>query len=420
MTLGKQIEQKLATIPGLELAGDGFNSQLIDYLIKSVAKLSTENAMLKKELQAAQKGEGRQLPKKSRAEQVQIDAHDDEAIENPETPTFKEYHLVWCAGTKRNYFRDVPRMFKGDMKSDHLRGLRGMENMSKHLEKHKEIAFAVVHQYQCSCAGGPDYHRRVGYKDGKIIDDSPPAESDKKHIVAGEGIERAMKNIMQSHPLRFKGYKEKPPNVFYEPYLFFYANNKPLLELADSSNLDEFESKSVKLLCDWFEKNFRKDWDEADELFSRGKVTVKHFPKLFLPDALMLNPRKYEQGMIWVYKVKPYPWRDIEDKDADVYWWTYNGKFQKIDGIIDTSMMVTQEGFQMFERDGEVEITSLRVYPLRFAKPGVHEKLITRGNKFWGVRKKKLVSYTEPDSEGDGISKPVSIVQGFSSSTYRC
>lgn len=407
--MGKQIEQKLSTIPGLELSGEGFNTQLIDYLIKSVARLSTENAMLKKVIQTAQKGDRRQLLSDKHESQPQSQVGDEDATKLPETPIFEEYHLVWCAGTKRNYFRDVPRMFKGDMKSDHLRGLRGMENMSKHLEKHKHMAFAVVHQYNCSCAGGPDYHRRVGYKDGKIIDDSPPAESEKKHIVAGQAIERAMKDIMHAHHGCFKGYKEKPPKVFYEPFLFFYAHNKTLLELADNSKLDDFDSQSIKLLCSWFEKHCRKDWDEADELFSRGKVTTKHFPKLFRPGELMLNPRRFEQSLIWVYKVKDYPWRDIQDGEADVYWWLYNGLFQKIDGVIDTSLMVTQDGFQMYERDGEVDITTLRVYPLRFAKTGMHEKLIARGNKFWGCRKKKLVSYTEPASEGDGISKPVEL-----------
>lgn len=388
------------------MSAGGANFELIDYLVKSVARLSTENAMLKMQLQTSQNGAI--SAKTGNPDKLQEEADDLEKPSDPEASVFKEYHLVWCGGTKRNYFRDVPRMFKGDMKSDHLRGLQGIENISKYLEKRKHLAFAVVYQYDCSCAGGPDYHRRVGYKDGKIIDDSPPAECKNKLIVAGEAVKAALKDIVAAHPDRFVGYKS-PPSIFHEPYLYFYYLNTTFIELADSSGLDDFGCKSIKLLCNWFEENCRKDWDEGNEMMARGKITKKHYPKLFQPNELTINPRRDRQGLIWVYKIKEYPWDDERDVKMDACWWVYNGSFQKIDGTVDRTNFYSKDALEVTERDGEVDITSLTHYPIRFAAPSVREKLIARGSKFWSCRKKKLISYTEPESEGDATSKPVSL-----------
>jgi hypothetical protein len=152
------------------------------------------------------------------------------------------------------------------------------------------------------------------------------------------------------------------------------------------------------MVCNWFEENCRADWDEADELFSRGKITAKHYPKLFRPDELILNPRKENEGIVWVYKSRTYPWKDDKDAKIDMLRWDYNGAFRKNE----VTMVIcnTEKDYgDISERDGEVDITSLIFYPARFAGPDVLRKLVARGNKFWGCRRKKLISYTEPVPE---------------------
>jgi hypothetical protein len=133
--LHAQIREKLASIPGLDLPANNPGNQLIEYLTLSVAKLSAENRMLKEALQSAK---GARPP---HAPPGPIINHYDDS-DQPEAPAFEEVHLVWCVGRK-TYFRDVPRMFNGDSKSDHLRGCHSLENMETYLKKRKHLAFAV-------------------------------------------------------------------------------------------------------------------------------------------------------------------------------------------------------------------------------------------------------------------------------------
>jgi hypothetical protein len=293
------VREKLASIPGLELSGDGIHSRVIDFLINTVAKLSMENSILKKELAMAE-----EVKRFHAKDKIESEQQANESSENPvssETQVYETYHVVYCDGGKKNYFRDVPRMFKGDLKSDHLRGLVGVVNMSKYLENQPHVVFVVVRQYNCSCGKGLDYHRIMGYKDGKLIKDSPPAESKENHVIFGNLIHTAMKCIIKTHPDCFKGYSaENLPKWIQEPYLLFYAHNKTFLELAKSGGLDDSDFERVKLLTTWLEDNWRKDWDEADELLSRNKINAKHYKKLFRPNELVLNPRKHKQGLLWV------------------------------------------------------------------------------------------------------------------------
>jgi len=398
--LSAQIRQSLGNIPGINLTDNSPNQQLIEYLIKSVAKLSIENEMLKKAASDAGKDATppETGPTKSQAEPP------GESSE----PVFKEFHVVYCVNSKRNYFHDSPRIFKGDLKSDHLRGLRGIENITTHLDRNKDLVFAIMHEYVCFCKGGPDYQRMVGYKDGRLLDDSPPAQSKDKFVMLNRSLRNAIVQISQKHPDRFSRLDGSPRLYCLEPFLAFYTFNKTFLELVSSSGLSDFDLKSITMLCTWFEENYRATWDETDELLSRGKITFKHYKRLFRPGELVVVPLKDKFGTCIACRVKPHFWKEFNEK-LDLESWTFNGSFQKSDlhlGFGGTALILAN-GEEVTEFDGEVEITDLIGYPLRFAKPGLREQLIARGNRFWRCRKQTLVSYNHKDSSRGGDERPV-------------
>lgn len=398
--LGAQIRQKLDEIPGINLMDNSPNQQLIEYLIKSVAKLSIENEMLKNAASNAGKGANSQEAGSTKS---QSEPHG-EGTE----PIFKEFHVVHCVNSKRNYFHDSPRIFKGDLKSDHLRGLRGIENITTHLDRNKDLVFSIMHEYVCFCRGGPDYQRMVGYKDGRLLDDSPPAESKTKFVMLNTSLRNAIVRISQKHPGRFLGLEGNPRMYCLEPFLPFYTFNKTFLELAGSSDLNDFDLKSITMLCTWFEETYRAVWDETDELLSRGKITLKHYKRLFRPGELIVTPLKDRFDTTIAYRVKPHFWRDFDEK-LDVEFWTFNGSFLKQESHagLTGNMLRTANGEEVTEFDGEVDITDLIFYPLRFAKPGLRDQLIARGNRFWRCRKQTLVSYNHKDSSDDRDEKPV-------------
>ncbi len=402
--LGAQIRQKLHDIPGINLSDNSPNQQLIEYLIKSVARLSIENELLRKTASETSQGTTTTTTQESKSAKSQTKGPDE-----PTKPIFKEYHVVYCANSKRNYFYDGPRIFKGDLKSDHLRGLQGIENISTHLDRNKDLVFTIQHEYFCFCNGGPDYQRMVGYKDGKLLDDSPPAESKDKFVMLNKSLRDTLLRIVQKHKDRFPGLEGNPRAYCEEPFLPFYIHNKTFLELADSSNLNDFDLKSTVMLCTWFEENYRKVWNETDQLLARGKITFKHYKRLFRPGELIIVQQYDAFETTVAYRAKPHSWKEYE-KRLYVEYWAFNGAFQRLEGSWDLTLMVTRQGEEITEYDGEVDIADLIFYPLRFAKPGLRDQLIARGNRFWRSRKKTLISYNDPDLETNKDEKPVSLL----------
>lgn len=367
-----------------------FSAKNSDIYFSAIAKLCVENMTLRDKLDTALP------PAKARTDQP-LDSMTVELptkTESLKPDKFETFHQVHCDENRRNYYRDVPRMFQGDLISDHLRGQHGLpKNLTKYLEENLEILFALIKTYDCGCCGGSDDRGTVGYRDGKLLADSPPAESTSVRVVLGDRMEDIIKGIINSHAERFKGYSAANiPDWSPEPYRFFFNHNKTLLDIAASSDVTESDRSCIQMLCNWFETNHRKDWDEAHELMSRGKINPKHYTKLFGPDELYVRPRYDDDpDVLEVLKSKDFPWVDSSDEFMDGYAWEFNGHFRKIPYTY---------SLRRFPRpsvsiETEVDITSLPVYPLRFAEPGTKEKLIARGHKFWNCRTRSLVCYRE-------------------------
>lgn len=266
--------------------------------------------------------------------------------------------------------------------------------MTNFLKDNPEIIFATTSNYHCPCNGGPSYHGIVGYRDGKLVEDSPPAESAKNvQIVLGKRIQDIIKSIIKSHAESFKGYSAVDfPAWWTEPYLFFFNHNKTLLDIGTSPDMSESDRSCIQMLCNWFETNHRKDWDEARELMSRGKINPKHYAKLFRPDELHVGwPSSDEPDVLEVFKSKEYPWLIPQDQFLDTYNWRFNGRFRRVL----YKLNLRQFPKPSVSNETEVDINSLRLHPLRFSQTGTKEKLIARGHKFWNCRTRSLVCYRE-------------------------
>lgn len=361
---------------------------LVQFLITSLAKLTSENARLKNQL------EERGAANDNTVDPVQISPTvplERSVPDSAPSMTHQTVHGVLCLAGK-DYFLDIPRMFKGDTQADHLRGLKCIINATKYLETNPHIAFLEVAKYHCMCEKGSEsLLRQAGYKNGKMINDSPLAERSATFIQMGDLLINALTTIVNAHPDKFPGISKKEfVGTLSEPYIPFYHYNKTIKELAESSGLDEQDSVRVHLLCDWFEKNQRKDWDEAHELFSRGMVNAKHCSKLFRPGEIVVRRAKNEDDPVQAFKIKKFPWSDDDDKTADIFHWSFNGVFRKVCRGLTLSSM---------EEKGEKDIKALDIYPIRYAQE-IRPKLLARGNKFWTYRKPCLVSFMDVQQDG--------------------
>lgn len=368
-----------------------YSTNTSECYFSAIAKLCVENMVLKNKLNNTLQT----MEASTRQPAASLIAESPMETEHNKPDTFENFHLVYCIRGRRSYYKDVPRMFQGDLISDHLRGQHGLpKNLNNFLQDNQEILFSPLNIYYCACNGGPSFHGIVGYRDGKLVADSPPAQSRTGvEIFLGKRIQNIIKSIIRSHAERFKGYSAvNLPAWHPEPYRFFFNHNKNLLDLTASSDMSESDRSCVQMLCNWFETNHREDWDEAHELISRGRINPKHYSKLFGPDELYVGRISgHDSDVLQVLKSKEFPWT-IHDRYMDGYFWNFNGLFCK------TSYAYSTRRFPepVVSDETEVDITSLRWYPLRFAGPGIKEKLISRGHKFWNCRTRSLVCYREP------------------------
>ncbi|KAK4208741.1 hypothetical protein QBC37DRAFT_66072 [Rhypophila decipiens] len=326
---------------------------------------------------------------------VPAQAGEDDA-ERPGSPRVGILHKVICSNGGENYFLDPPRMFRGDRKLDHVRGQMGID-LTTYFVRHCDEVFAVVDIYKCACGKGPTDHQVVGFSDGRLVQDSPTATCTGQAVFLRDSLRDTIKDLITLHPARFNGFSSVETDAWCpKPYYPFYLHNQTFLDLVHSNDLEQERSAQLELLCEWFEDNLRQDWEEADEMFSRGKVSLKHCTKLFRPSELVFHPRENDPGLGKVFKTDNYPWRYRDAGDVDISEWEFNGSFYKTKIWIDVTSKLTK-------RETESDITSLPYYPLRFADPDLEKKLIARGHKFWSCRKQKLVTYMQETEANAGF-----------------
>ncbi|KAF4540191.1 AAA family ATPase [Lasiodiplodia theobromae] len=391
---------------GAELYGNGPHSHLFQYLLTTISKLELERRALEQQLLrisepkpaatiAEDSHDTLEKPREAAEDPQDIFEKSQEATDAPTTYIWEVFHRV-AYGQSDAFFRDIPRKFKGDTDSDSLRGRDETENMLEYMKRHPSTAFAVIYHYSTRDYTG----RKAGVVSGRMIQDGPPAKSHGQYIQLAEQTKDAIKAIITEHPEEFKGFTSENdfPLPITQPYWIFYLYNQAFLRLRSCSGLEENDQNRMKLLCDWFEENWRSDWDEANALLGRGKINRKHYSKLFRPGDIWIS--KDDDGSIKAEKLEPFPWSDVRGQKADAIGWCFNGSFVKEqwDYWTHDEIYIIPTGKE------EVDITSLSGYPIRFAESGTYEKLVSRGEKFWQCRKKKLISFQE---EGDPIDDEV-------------
>ncbi|CAM1509859.1 Fc.00g001940.m01.CDS01 [Cosmosporella sp. VM-42] len=394
-----ELRAMMVNLQEQELVPESKSDLVANHLFLSLSRLYVENQALKKELEDAKNC------------QTEVPVEEKEAAEaDPNgTPTFETFHAVVHddeRGGERNFYRDAPRMFKGDTKTDHIRGTSEVEEDVTYLREHPNVSFALIHEYHSNLMTTSYILRREGYRGGILIKDSSNLEPQSKHITLGPAASAAILTILSKHKDRFPGFSDTSlPAYFDEPYILFYLHNKILMELKEESDLDDLAKRSLEVLCQWMEDNCRADWDEADELMAKGQINGKHYQKLFRPKELILWDNAAGPGLTQTFKVAEYPMMHSNRGYVYMANWTFNGSF--CENWIMQSMLLQsntqsapfQEGPQ--PDDKVVDITSLNFYPLRFGKEGINPKLVARGLKFWECRRKRLVCYNEPGDENE-------------------
>ena len=165
------------------------------------------------------------------------------------------------------------------------------------------------------------------------------------------------------------------------PHLFIYHHRAHLRKYA-ASHADA--SSHVSALLEYASSVYGGDYQEADELFSKGLVTRRHLAKLFPPNELVFT---YTDGQptAYVSRERPTIMRDGH-LQLNCWSWKPNG----------TTFLRNEQTLSVFAPqfdDEELDISRLSVVPLACKTPEVRTHLELRGRKHWSLRCQSYVSY---------------------------
>ncbi|KAL4910568.1 P-loop containing nucleoside triphosphate hydrolase protein [Aspergillus multicolor] len=297
-------------------------------------------------------------------------------------------------------YLDPPRLFKGDSRLSALRGKKIIEDLPKFLDQHGDLNFIVSKRFECHA-----YHKEMDalFEPLPMPQDPEIPESIQPYFFSlrrhGDWTVPYIETIeILSDTL-------KDAVVTATGMTHDHASN-----LGSSRNMNMLqhllyqfdrwkEERAISLLIDqrrllddllgYMKWSNGPDYEEADELISQGLINQEHLAKLCGAGEIMVHdvdthPRAYMM-------LRP-PKSGIAPLTLSLWSWEFE------DGVF------RQGEFEMrldwpasAAADSAVPITSLEIYPLRYAASGVEKRLKARGELFWRCRKQCFVAYNPPD-----------------------
>ncbi|KAF7534383.1 hypothetical protein G7054_g6264 [Neopestalotiopsis clavispora] len=271
-----------------------------------------------------------------------------------------------------------------------------------HLERQGNIAFVV---YRIFTQRSIDNAMEVAKTGRAALPDPTPTEYDI------ELRSQAMKDAAKSFFQELKKLNEHFPEpdldkCLLSPFLFWYHYRfSGVLE-----QLSNDHQHLMSLCTDWIDKEYGKEYAEADDLFRQGLVTVPTMEYLLKPGEIVISTTRSSKERSRAYMVTSWPaevftrreereYIDLENlsefgnlTDFGMHEWSIDGWAYSYDGHFWKEKRALNVSIKTRKREEKVNINSLKLYPARFDDK-LKLQLEQRGKTFWSCRHRRFVSY---------------------------
>jgi hypothetical protein len=377
-----------------ELLGNSVQSSLFSFLIHNIEKLEWMNIALNEKLAQATSKTPVDQGTDSKASISSIAPE-----EVPPEPCVKVMHRVFCFNYGHEHpnavYADLPKFkeIKDRGSSQPTRKLEGSEKINDvggYLRARPEISFIVYKSHVCE-------ERQVAFRnpgaswscscracvqEDMRMQDTSIRSGHEQLRIASPLLKKALRGLGKC---RMDGFIVDGDPQMAAPYLFLYQHRAAIADKLKEGSSEE--NKHLRLLKEFLDANYGKEYDEADELFKEGIVCESHLSKLFKPNQIIIhrNPagdREAHAAHWWPY------WKGGQ-LTIQAWSWKFNG------------LDLTREPKQLcltYDTHRSVAITDLAAFPLEYAPKELVETLLNRGKKFWSMRNGYFASYSGMDS----------------------
>ncbi|CCF36483.1 ATPase [Colletotrichum higginsianum] len=317
---------------------------------------------------------------------------------DPGPPRSQVIHRIDCQHEETSMiYLDEPWPVESGPYHAHLRGSRPVANLELYLERNKNISFLVFREYRCC-------HRSIRWQ--SMIDTNQSTTTDLSLFFSGEYIdlnspdarlaletlsELALAGIHHPH---FDDNDGTAKSISY-PYLWWFHRRHEIA--LSKSAMDPTLQQHVEVLQTYMEDRLQPEWTAVDDLTAKGKITLDLLRYIYVPNDIIISQTR-GKNVSQLTASTAIDWLSIDTviKDSKylravilVEVWNFDGSFHKAVNRWPLDYAPVDSWSESFD------ITSLSVYPARFAKNSVVEGLRGRGKMFWACRHRKYVSYVK-------------------------
>ncbi|KAH7010301.1 P-loop containing nucleoside triphosphate hydrolase protein [Ilyonectria destructans] len=302
----------------------------------------------------------------------------EEEKEEDVLPRSQTLHKIFCKNSQHQHQHHLT-MYEDEPSygGKELTGKVPIYDLHAYLAQHSSICFIVVKEHNCMM------QKNKGNLDLDSLNTKLMASERSETLqIVSPILQKALETVA-----RFKIENENESLQMSAPYNFLFHHRKQLAALLEET--DTYKADLAPLL-EFLDKNYEEEYESAEALFRRGRVSARHFGKLFKPNQMVLS-RSQRTGGLNAFVLVDYPEStrarkgDTDKMNLRGWSWKYNGtellRSPRIEAIYPPL-------------DGETAITDLDVYPVECAHQSDIEELQQRGQKFWDHKAQVFVSYT--------------------------
>ncbi|KAI8630484.1 P-loop containing nucleoside triphosphate hydrolase protein [Xylariaceae sp. FL1651] len=342
--------------------------QYVSYLLDTIQ-------LLESQVQYYQAEEAAELP---------CDSPEDKKVPSSTSPITVSHvprkqllHRIFCGDPthkhKTGISEDQPTQRAGH--SGVLETKMSISNLETYLGLHPDICFIVFKEYNCATGQNPSILRQRN----SYGPNSQSASSRRERIrIISPVLQRALRQVAE-YSLYSPGPHNEDTREIDAPYLFLYHHRQKLAALVENDAYSEV----LKTLLDFVEESYKEEYDEAEALFARNRVTPSHFSKLFKPNQVVVSRQDADTLTAAVLRYHP---EMAGDKTIFSGWtWIFDGSYLRRSiwrGKMD----------QVFE--DETSIADLPIHPADLARNEDIKKLEARGERFWELKNQSYLCYT--------------------------